>query len=73
MIEWTDNIEKGTSIEMVKANQPSFVAIDWSNPDSIDKKILYPITDIKGSHDPLNMSHSLVFIDNKYQGRKASK
>lgn len=73
MIEWTDSIEKDTDIEMVKANQPSFVAIDWNNPDSIDKKILYPITDIKGSHDPLNMSHSLVFIDNTYQGRWSSK
>ena len=72
-IDWSDNIKKGTNIQKVKEDQPDFVTIDWSNPDTLKNQIRFPITKIKGSNDVLGMSHYLVFIDNKYEGRESHK
>jgi len=72
-IHWADNIKAGTNIQIVKNNQPDFLEVAWDKPDTLDNNLLYKIKEIKGSHDPLNMSHYLVFIDGKYQGRRPHK
>lgn len=72
-IDWMDNIELGTSLEDVKRNQPNFVEIDWSKPDTLDEGLRFRIKKIKGSNDILNMNHFMVFSDNKYAGRESIK
>ena len=73
-IEWMDSIKQGASIDSVKKSQPSFVEIDWTNPQlHDDSSKSYYITKIKGSYDILKMSHSLVFKDNKFQYRSSMK
>ena len=73
-IHWADKIQTGTDIQTVKSNQPDFIEIAWDKPDTLDNELLYEITKIKGNNfDPLNMSHHLVFIDGKYQGRRPHK
>ncbi len=75
-IRWADNINVGTDIQTVKNNQPDFLEIAWDKPDTslLDNELLYEITKIKGNnYDPLNMTHYLVFVDGKYQGRRPHK
>jgi len=72
-IDWVDNIKVGTDIQSVKNNQPVFIEIDWGKPDTLDNKLLYKISKIKGSNDLLKMEHFLVFVGDKYQGRQSSK
>lgn len=72
-IQWTENIKRGTHVETVKRNQPEFVEIIWNKPDTLNNQILYEITEIKGSKDILKMRHFLLFIDNKYEGRRSTK
>lgn len=72
-IEWMDNIEIETNIEIVKENQPEFVKIDWENPEKIENENRYYILNIRGNYDPLGMSHQLVFIDNKFDRRESHK
>lgn len=73
-IKWMDNLESGLSIENVKEIQPDFVEIDWEKPAIIDQnEKWYMIIDIKGNYDFLNMSHFLVFTDNKFQYRESKK
>lgn len=72
-IRWADNIKIGTDIQTVKNNQPDFIEIGWSKPDTIGNEVIYLITRIKGSTDVLKMTHHLVFVDNKYQGRRPHK
>ena len=73
-IQWMDSIDIGTHIRIVKDNQPDFVIIDWENPQqfSLEEK-RYLVTDIKGNHDLLNMTHFLIFIDNKFEYRSSHK
>jgi hypothetical protein len=72
-IEWADNIKVGTDIQAVKNSQPDFLEIAWDKPDKLENELFYEITEIKGGHDHLNMQHFLIFIDNKYQGRRPHK
>lgn len=73
-IKWMDSIDGGTTIENVKENQPDFIIIDWKNGISLDDgKIMYPISEIKGNNEILNMSHYLIFKNDRYHGRKSSK
>jgi hypothetical protein len=72
-IAWMDNIEEGTHIDVVKENQPEFITIDWDNPENHEKEKWYYVEKIKGNNDPLNMSHQLVFVENKYEGRESHK
>jgi uncharacterized Fe-S cluster-containing radical SAM superfamily protein len=72
-IDWADQIQKGTSIEMVKKMQPSFVKISWENPLIIENEKLYEIVEIEGNNDILNMQNFLAFSDGKYQGRESKK
>lgn len=81
MIEWTDNIPMGTSIDSVKQIQPNFIEIDWNKPDTIDwiksdtlnNETRYFITKIKNDNDMLKMDNYLYFVNGKYQGRFAHK
>ena len=72
MVNWADNIPKGTSIEKIKQQQPTYLNIDLTKKDSFES---YPITYIKGHNDPFQLSPSnfLVFRDNKYLRRDAKK
>lgn len=72
-IRWADSIKIGTDIQAVKNNQPDFIEIDWSEPETIGNSAIYLITRIKGSTDILKMTHHLTFEDNKYQGRRSRK
>jgi hypothetical protein len=72
-IEWMDNIEIETNIEIVKENQPEFIEIDWKDPEIKGNENWYYIVNIKGSYDPIGMSHQLVFIENKYDRRESHK
>ncbi len=72
-INWADNIEKGTDINLVKKNQPSYIEIDWSKPDTFNGCHSYYVKNIKGNRDILHMSYELVFKDNKYQYRDSNK
>jgi hypothetical protein len=72
-IDWVDSIEPGTVIDNVKKSQPDFVDIDWNKPDTVDNQVKFEIVKIKGNRDVLAMTHYLVFIDNKFEGREIHK
>ena len=72
-IEWMDNIKPGTTLQDIKKDQPDFLTIDWDKPDTLDNQIRYTVTEIKGNNDILAMTHLLVFVDNKFQGRESHK
>ncbi|MBD1261369.1 hypothetical protein HZY62_12260 [Maribacter polysiphoniae] len=72
-IEWVDNLERGLNIETVQRRQPNYIEIDWENPQVIENQKWYLIVKIKGNSDILNMSHYLVFVENKYQYRESRK
>jgi hypothetical protein len=72
-IDWMDSIELGTSLDEVKNSQPDFVKINWDKPDTLENQIRFEIIEIKGNKDVLAMSHYLVFIDNKFEGRGSIK
>lgn len=71
-IAWMDNIEQYTDISEIKENQPDFVKIDWNNPEKKGNENWYYI-EIKQNHDILNMSHILVFINDKFDRRESHK
>jgi hypothetical protein len=60
-------------MEVVKQSQPDFVTLDWSHPEQSGKIAYVSVTNIKGSHDILNMRHELVFRDGKFERRHSSK
>lgn len=73
-IDWMTSIKQGSSLDSVKKSQPFFVSVDWNNPQiHEDSSKSYFITKIKGSHDILNMSHSFVFKNDKFQYRSSMK
>ncbi|MBJ2173443.1 hypothetical protein JBL43_04300 [Aureibaculum sp. A20] len=73
-IKWMDSLDSGTSIQTVKENQPDYVIVDWANGiESENDEVRYAVLEIKGNNDILNMSHYLIFIENKFNGRFSSK
>jgi hypothetical protein len=72
-IDWADNLENEQSFKDVQKEQPSYIEIDWENPQIVDNQKWYLITKIKGNNDILGMSHYLVFIENKFQYRESKK
>ena len=63
-IDWGHNIERGTPMDSVKAQEPDFLRVDWENPigsDSTDTEIWYEITYIKRNRDMLGMRYFLAF------------
>ncbi len=73
MVEWSNQIKIGTSIEQVRQSQPEYVKVDWQKPQVFENETWYPITEVKGSTDMLRMNNYLVFINTRYQGRVAKK
>ncbi|WP_353777570.1 hypothetical protein [Winogradskyella sp. 3972H.M.0a.05] len=72
-IAWMDNLEPGLSVEDTQRLQPNYLEIDWKTPLKFEDEIWYMVTDIKGSNDPLGMSHFLVFENNQYKYRESKK
>jgi hypothetical protein len=72
-IDWADNLENEQSFKDVQKEQPSYIEIDWENPQIFDNQKWYLITKIKGNNDFLGMSHYLVFIEDKFQYRESKK
>ena len=72
-IDWADNLENEQSFKDVQKEQPSYIEIDWENPQIVDNQKWYMITKIKGNNDILGMSHYLVFIEDKFQYRESKK
>lgn len=66
-------IEIDTNIKNIQNSQPEYIEIDWEHPQVFKNEKWFLITEIKGNNDVLGMSHYLVFIDNKYQGRESKK
>lgn len=72
-IEWADGLGVGMSLEDVRRALPDFMEVDWSHPQVAGDQRLYLVTRIKGSDDVLGMSHSLVFVDGRFQYRDSKK
>ncbi len=73
-IDWADNLPENSSIENVKKSQPNYVIIDWENPIKIsDNEKMFEVTEIKNSHDAIDMNYFLVFRNNKFQYRESKK
>lgn len=72
-LHWMVNIPDGTTLSDVKKHQPHFVEVDWEHPEMNDGRIYFYVQNIKGSHDILNMTHKLIFENNKYQGHSSNK
>ncbi len=72
-IYWMDSLEPQTNIDTVIKNQPKYIQIDWDDPEKIRNEDRYYIENIKGSRDPLGMSHILVFINDKFVRRESHK
>lgn len=72
-IDWADNLENEQSFKDVQKEQPSYIEIDWENPQIVDNQKWYMITKIKGNNNILGMSHYLVFIEDKFQYRESKK
>jgi hypothetical protein len=73
MIEWSDGIEIGSSMEQVRRGQPEYVKVDWQKPQVFENETWYQIVEVKGSTDMQEMNNYLVFIGTKYQRRIAMK
>ncbi len=74
MVEWAGNIDIGTDVATVKANQPDYLKVEWDNPDTLDNSILrFYISEIKGHHDILKMDYFLEFDKNGFRGQFAHK
>lgn len=68
-----ENIPENAPIKYVQKHQPHFVGVDLEHPKIHDGRVYYFIENIKGSYDVLNMSHILIFENNKYQGFESRK
>ena len=66
-IIWINDIEKGTIIENIINTQPNFIEVNWEKPDTINSKLYYQVM-VKSNPNILNKTHSLVFIDGRFQG-----
>jgi hypothetical protein len=73
MLDWIDNIKPGTRLEEVKKQQPEFIEINWSRPDTIEDRVRYEIIKIDGNNDILKMQNFLTFSDDKFVGRDYQK
>ncbi|MBI1288018.1 MAG: hypothetical protein GC178_10640 [Flavobacteriales bacterium] len=80
MIDWSEKVPQGSSIEEVKKLQPEFLSIAWDMPDTVewylekypqDTLVRFLITDVCGGSDLLHMENRLEFINGGYIGREA--
>jgi hypothetical protein len=63
---WSQEIAIDTNIEDVKRLSPSYVTVDWQNPESLGRGELYPVTWIKGHK--IRQRRYLGFVDGLYSG-----
>ena len=73
MIEWTDGLEIGSTIEEVKNSQPEYLKVDWDHSHVIDSVKWFEIIYIKGNQDLLRMQNFLSFDKDGYAGRESMK
>ena len=52
---------------------PSYITVDWDNPEEYSNNEKWYIIIVKSNYDALNMSNYLAFKDDKYIGRFARK
>lgn len=64
---WLQQIPIDTSISEVKLKLPSFVIVDWENPEKFGKGLLYRVDKIKG-HSKSSSVDYLGFLDDLYSG-----
>ena len=72
MLDWMNSIEKGASIQQVKASQPDFVIVHWARPDTASRYMRFSI-EPKNHHDILKMDNALVFNDKGFVQRSYHK
>ena len=63
---WSRQIPIDTHIDHVKHQLPSYIRVDWLNPESLGKGLLYPVTWIKGHK--MRGKEFLGFVDGLYSG-----
>lgn len=73
MIAWADGIPVGITIDSVKKLQPRYIKIPWERPEKSNNETKFSIEHSRGNSDALKMANYLIFIDNKYEGRRAHK
>lgn len=72
MIEWSDALPQGISIDSVKNLQPDFIIIDWSKPEKFDTITRFSMT-VKNNNDILKMENFLTFSNDTFIARFAHK
>lgn len=73
MLDWMYAIPRGTSIDSVKAHQPTFVIVHWNKPDTSLKGFMRFAVKPKTHYDILKMDNRLVFNEKGYVGRDYNK
>ena len=75
MLDWMYAIPKGTSIDSVKAHQPTFVIVHWNKPDTSVKRCIRFVVEPKNYYDilKLKMDNRLIFDEKGYAGRAVHK
>ena len=63
---WSQEIPIDTPIDEVKPQLPSYVKVDWQNPEPLGKGFLYSVTWIKGHK--IRQRRYLGFVDGLYSG-----
>jgi hypothetical protein len=70
MLDWVYSIPIGTNIDSVMKTTPTYIEIDWENPEILNDTLsIYHITKIKWNYDGLNMSNGLIFKGRYFQER----
>lgn len=64
---WSQNIPINTHVSVVKEKIPSYVIVDWQNPEFLGDGLLYPVIKIKG-HRKTKSTDFLGFVDDLYLG-----
>ena len=73
MLDWMYAIPKGTSIDSVKAHQPTFVIVNWNKPDTSNEGEIRFVVEPKKHYDILKMDNRLVFNEKGFVGRSYHK
>jgi hypothetical protein len=63
---WSQEIPIDTHIDDVKRQIPSYIEVDWQNPETLGKGKLYPVIWIKGHK--ITKRRFLGFVDELYSG-----
>ena len=72
MLDWINSIEKGESIQQVKASQPDFIIVHWEHPDTTSGYMRFSI-EPKNHHDILKIDNALIFNEKGFVQRSYHK